>query len=118
MDIERFVSQALEQLGAGVAKAQGKPGITISLRPYMRDDPSNTAGGHLVDSGSQAVIVFVEFDLSVVVRSHIAGGADAKLEVLGIDLGGGKIDSGIDHTRIQRMKFQIPVSFPPHDAKA
>ncbi len=118
MDIDNFVSQALEQLGAAVAKAHGKPGITISPRPYLRDDTSNTAGHHLVDSSSQGLIVFVEFDLSVVVRSQIAGEAHAQLEVLGLDMGGGKIDGGVDHTRVQRVKFQIPVSFPSRDAKA
>jgi len=118
MNIESFVSQALEELGSGVVKAQGKSGITISPRPYMRDDPSNTAGDHLVDSASQAIIVFVEFDLSVVVRSQIAGEAQAKLEVRGLDMGGGKVDGGVDHTRVQRVKFEIPVSFPSHDAKA
>ena len=46
MNIESFVSQTLEQLGAGVVKAHGKPGVTISPRPYMRDDTSNTAGDH------------------------------------------------------------------------
>ncbi len=71
-----------------------------------------------MDSSSQGVIVFVEFDLSVVVRSQVAGEAQAKLEVLGLDIGGGKIDGGVDHTRVQRVKFQIPVSFPSHDAKA
>ncbi len=115
MNIEGFVSQALEQLGAGIAKARGKSGITISPRPYMRDDTSNTAGDYLVDSSSQGVIVFVEFDLSVIVRSQIAGGADAKLEVLGFDIAGGKIDGGVDHTRVQRVKFKIPVSFPSGD---
>lgn len=118
MNIESFVSETLEQLGAGVVKAHGKPGVTISPRPYMRDDTSNTAGDHLVDSSSQGLIVFVEFDLSVVVRSQVAGEAQAKLEVLGLDVGGGKIDGGVDHTRVQRVKFQIPVSFPSHDAKA
>jgi hypothetical protein len=118
MNIDSFVSQALEQIGAGVVKAHGKPGITISPRPYMRDDTSNTAGNQLVDSSSQGVIVFVEFDLSVVVRSQVAGEAHAQVEVLGLDMGGGKIDGGVDHTRVQRVKFQIPVSFPSHDAKA
>ena len=118
MDIDNFVSQALEQLGAAVAKAHGKPGITISPRPYLRDDTSNTAGDHLVDRSSQGVIIFVEFDLSVVVRSQVGGEAHAQLEVLGLDMGGGKIDGGVDHTRVQRVKFQIPVSFPSRDAKA
>jgi hypothetical protein len=117
MNVDSFVSQALEQIGVGIVKAQGKPGITISPRPYMRDDTSNTAGDHLVDSSSQGVIVFVEFDLSVVVRSQVAGEAHVQLEVLSLDMGGAKIDGGIDHTRIQRVKFQVPVSFPSHDAK-
>lgn len=48
MNIENFVSQTLKQLGAGVAKAQGEPGITISPSPYMRDDSSNLAGDRLI----------------------------------------------------------------------
>ena len=113
MNIEGFVSEALAQLGAGITKAYGKPGITVSPRPYMRDDNSNTAGTYMVDSSSERAIVLVEFDLSVVVRSKIEGEASAKLEVLGFDLGSGKIDGGIDHTRVQRIKFQVPVTFPP-----
>jgi hypothetical protein len=117
MNIESFVSQTLEELGAGVSKAHGKPGITISPRPYMRDDTSNTAGDHLVDSSSQRIIVFVEFDLSVVVRSQASGEAHAKLELLGLDMGGGKLDGSVDHTRVHRVKFQIPVSLAAHHAK-
>jgi hypothetical protein len=67
MNVEDFVREALQQLGAGIASVQGRPGITVSPRPYMRDDPSNTAGDHLVDSSGQVIIEFVEFDLSVVV---------------------------------------------------
>jgi hypothetical protein len=118
MNVESFVSETLEQLGAGIEKAHGKPGVTISPQPYMRDDTSNTAGDHLVDSSSQTIIVFVEFDLSVVVRSHLAGEAHAKLEVLSLDMGGGKIDGSVDHTRVQRVKFQVPVSFPAHGKQA
>jgi len=32
--------------------------------------------------------------------------------MLGLDVGGGKIEGGIDHTRVQRIKFEVPVSFP------
>ncbi len=118
MNVEHFVAETLAQLGAGVAKTRGKPGITISPRPYMRDDTSNAAGDRLIDSSSQTIIEFVEFDLSVVVRTQLAGEAHAKLEVVSLDLGGGKIDGSLDHTRIQRVKFRVPVSFPAHDAKA
>jgi hypothetical protein len=118
MDIESFVSQALEQLGAGISKARGKPGITISPSPYMRDDRSNLAGDHLVDSspGSNNIMInFVEFDLSVTVtkRAESEAGAKLKLEVIGLDLGGAELKGGVDQTRVQRIKFQVPVSFPP-----
>jgi hypothetical protein len=114
MDIESFVSEALEQLGAGVEKVRDKPGITISPEPILRDDPSNLAGDRIVTQSSRAIVVYVEFDLSVVVRSRVEGGAEAKakLEVLGLDLGGARMEGGIDHTRVQRIKFQVPVSFP------
>lgn len=114
MDIETFVSETLVQLGAGIDKAKNKPGISIAPLPYARADNSNMAGDHLLDEqGNGAIIVFVRFDLSVVVRGHVEGGAKAGLEVLGFDIGiGGKLEGGIDHTRVQRIKFEVPVSFP------
>jgi hypothetical protein len=81
----------------------------------MRADESNLAGDHIVASGDSAIVVFVQFDLSVVVRKHVEGGAKAGLEVLGLDFGGGEIEGGIDHTRVQRIKFEVPVSFPVSD---
>ena len=29
-----------------------------------------------------------------------------------LDLGGAELKGGLDHTRVQRIKFQVPVSFP------
>jgi hypothetical protein len=113
MNIEGFVSEALKQLGAGIDKVKGTPGIKVSPKPYMAEGGSNLAGNRLIDSsGDGAIIVFVQFDLSVVVTNHAEGGVKAGLEVLGFDLGGGKIEGGIDHTLVQRIKFEVPVSFP------
>jgi len=113
MDIESFVSQTLEQLGKGIENAKGKRGINVSPVPYARDDQSNLAGERLIDSrGNGAIVVFVQFDLSVVVRGHATGGAKAGLEVLGLDFGGAKLEGGINHTKVQRIKFEVPVSFP------
>jgi hypothetical protein len=114
MDIESFVSQALEQLGSGISKARGKNlGIRISPTAYM-DENTNTAGGRLVDDRGHYIVSFVEFDLSVAVHSHGEGsaGVKAKLEVIGLDLGGAELKGGLDHTHVQRIKFQVPVSFP------
>jgi hypothetical protein len=78
----------------------------------VSESGSNLAGGRLIDSGGNgAIVVFVQFDLSVVVRGHVERGAKAGLEVLGLDFGGGKLEGGIDHTRVQRVKFEVPVSF-------
>jgi len=98
MDIESFVSEALQQLGAGVEKARAIPGITVCPSGRYRD----------------AAPVFVEFDLSVAVTSRVEGGAEAKakLQVIGLDLGSAELKGGIDHTHVQRVKFQVPISFP------
>lgn len=112
MDIESFVSEALQQIGRGVWKSHGKKGVTVTPRPYLADNNSNTAGGHMIDSSTDRLIVLVEFDLSVAVRSTASGSAGAGLEVLGIG-GKGKVDAGIDHTRTQHIKFHVPISFTP-----
>ena len=111
MDIETFVSQALEQLGAGIEKVEGKPGIRISPPPITHPE-TNLAGDHIVAVGDSAIVVFVQFDLSVVATKRAEGGVKAGLEVLGVDFGGGKIEGGIDHTRVRHVKFEVPVSFP------
>jgi hypothetical protein len=116
MDIESFVSQALEQLGAGVNKARSAPGVRISPSP-LTNPQTNTAGDRLVTDQTTDIVSFVEFDLSVVVAAHVQGGAEVKakanlLQVVDLDFGGAKLEGGIDHTRVQRIKFQVPVSFP------
>ena len=105
--------KALEQLGAGIDKARGKPGIRISPTPYM-DEASNTAFGRLIDDSGGDFVNFVEFDLSVALRSHVesGAGAKAKLEVISLDRGSTELKGGVDHTRVQRIKFQVPVSLP------
>lgn len=111
MDVETFVSEALEQLGASIEKVRGKSGIKISPSPYMQEG-SNTAGDRLVEIGTGKIVSFVEFDLSVTVTKRVEGEAGAKLQVVGIDFGGAGVSGGLDHTRVQRIKFQVPVSFP------
>jgi hypothetical protein len=112
MNIESFVSESLRQIGAGVQSAHEQPGIKISPQP-LRVVGDTTLAGNMVDQASRRVIVLVEFDLSVVVQAKIEGEAAAKLEVIGLNLGGGKVDAGIDQTRTQRIKFHVPVTFPP-----
>jgi hypothetical protein len=108
MNIENFVSETLKQLGAGVKNARTAPGIRISPSPYMRDDSSNLASDRLVAYPGHDLIGFVDFDLSVVVGSQVSGEAHAGIEALGfIDVAGGKLDGGVDHTGVQHVKFTI-----------
>jgi hypothetical protein len=68
MNIESFVSEALEQLGAAVEKVKGKPGISVAPVPYA-EEGSNLAGNRLIDSrGNGAIAVFVQFDLTLARR--------------------------------------------------
>jgi hypothetical protein len=111
MNIQSFVSEALRQIGTGVQSAHGQPGIKISPIPF-RVAGTESLAGHMLDNATKGLIVLVEFDLSVVVQAKLEGEASAKLEVVGFNLGGGKIDTGIDQTRTQRIKFSVPVTFP------
>lgn len=52
--------------------------------------------------------MFVDFDLAVVVRSQVAGEAHGGLEVLGVDIAGGKIEGRVDHTRINALNSRFP----------
>lgn len=109
MNVEEFVSESLRQIGAGVVRAAACPGINVSPRPHGGPETSATVG-HLRADGK--LIVLVEFDLSVSVQSKLEGTAGGGLTVLGI---GGKADvsGGLDQTRVQRLKFQIPVTLNP-----
>lgn len=108
MDIEQFVSESLRQISRGVLEARNEKGISISPQTMVGRD--NTAGSHAVTMSHHYPVLMVEFDLSVAVQSKLEGGASGGLTVLGI---GGKADasSSIDHTRIQRIKFEVPVTF-------
>jgi hypothetical protein len=54
----------------------------------------------------------ISHSLSVAATSRVEGGAEAKaqLQVIGLDLGGAELKGGVDHTRVQRVKFQGPIA--------
>jgi hypothetical protein len=107
MNVQEFISESLRQISAGVASAKGEKGITISPQPEIN---SILASKQLVTSGDYRSIIMVEFDLSVTVQEKFEGEAGANLTVLGIG-GKGAVGSSIDQTRIQRIKFQVPIAF-------
>ena len=109
MNIQEFISETLRQISAGVSGASGENGIELNPRPLL-DEHSNSQVGHMINSRGRHPIVLIEFDLAVTVHSKIEGFAAAGLTVLGIG-GKGEINSGIDQTRVQRVKFHVPISF-------
>jgi hypothetical protein len=111
MNVQDFVSESLRQLNAGVRAVKDEKGIIVSPQPLAGRD--NTAAGHMLTSDGYQAIMLLEFDLSVTVQSTLEGKAGADLTVLGVG-GKGDISSSIDQTRVQRIKFQIPVAFTPH----
>ena len=111
MKIQDFISETLCEISEGVRRATQDKSIEVCPR-CLFDENAKTAGQFLVSMHSKHPVTVIEFDLSVIVQSKIGGQARAGLEVLGF---GGKTDvtAGIDHTRVQRIKFQIPVAFKP-----
>jgi len=122
MNIQDFVSESLRQIGDGVAAASTNKGIEISPQP-LGGQAANVAVGSLVARGTgdgRRLIEFVEFDLSVTVQAKIEGSAGAELALPVIGGGKGEVSSGLDQTRVQRVKFRVPIIFknPNNDTAA
>jgi len=111
MKIQDFVSETLRQIGAGVIAAAAFPGIEVSPRPIGGPEASATVG-QLRGPGGK-VIVFVDFDLSVVVQTKLEGETGAGISILGIGGGKAEVSGAIDQAHTQRVKFQIPVLLKP-----
>jgi len=111
MNIQDFVSETLREIGAAVIKGATHPGIDISPRPIGGPEASTTVGKLRGPGGK--VIVFVDFDLSVLVQAKLEGEMGAGISVIGI--GGAKSDfsGAIDQAHTQRVKFQIPILLKP-----
>jgi hypothetical protein len=113
MNIQDFISETLRQIGDGVTAASTSKGIEISPRPLGGQD-ANIAVGSLVAhdaNDKRRLIEFVEFDLSVTVQAKIAGNAGAEIALAFVAGGKGEISSGLDQTRIHRVKFRVPIIF-------
>ncbi|SRR6266446_460868 len=108
MEIEKFVEQALRSIRKGAAAAAEEPGLEINPKPYLRDD--NTAGGHIIAQKTSSPILFIKFDLSVIVQAGQTEESGGKIKVLGVG-GETSLTSKLDQTRIQRISFDIPITF-------
>ncbi len=122
MNIQDFVSETLRQIGDGVVAASTSKGIEISPRPLGGQD-ANKAVGSLVArdvNDGRRLIEFIEFDLSVTVQAKVEGSAGAEIALSFIGGGKGEVSSGLDQTRVHRVKFRVPVIFksPGHDTAA
>jgi hypothetical protein len=109
MNIEEFISEALQQIGAGVSAASKEKGIEVNPRPFLNEN-ENTLAGHMITMKDSRPIVLVNFDLAVAVHSKIEGSAVAGLTVLGLG-GKGEMNTGIDQTHVHRVKFHVPIAF-------
>ena len=110
MNIQDFVSESLRQIGAGVVAGASHPGIEVSPRATGGAEVSASVG-HLRGPGGR-FIVFVEFDLSVLVQAKVEGEAGGGITVFGMG-GKAEVSSGIDQTRTQRVKFHVPIMLKP-----
>lgn len=109
MNIEKFVEETLRSIRKGVTAAQAEPGLEINPSPFHGAD--NTAGGHIISQKTNTPILFIKFDLSVIVQAGQTEETGGRIKILGVGGGDEKLISKLDKTQIQRISFDIPITF-------
>jgi len=113
INLEDFVSEVLQQLINGVKKAQQHAkdnGAHINSDRIKRD--FNTTDFRITNENTKVLVQEVEFDVAVSVsaQGNLKGGMGLIVPVLGI---GYQAEKENINTTVSRVKFKIPVAFPP-----
>ena len=101
MDLSVFVKEALVKVSTGVRDAQDE--LIEGERPVALVNP--TASHALYSDPRQ-----VKFDIAVTVSEETKGAGGAKIQVLGLSIGG---EGGVakEAEMVSRIRFTVPVSF-------
>ncbi len=106
MELSTYISTTITEVMKGVSKAsKTAEKLGGSVNPPALGNTRSTGDYDIND------LVFLDFDVAVVVTESKSGGAGAKLSVLGV---GGKGDLSLEriHKESNRLKFIIPVQLP------
>ncbi len=114
MDLREFVSATLKQIIDGVKDAQSAVQNTGAINPKVWDaQRTEAAKMGILESSDGMAIHLVDFDVAVSVAEQKGTQGGIGLIVGPVVLGSkGQSDSG--HASVNRIKFQVPISLPPH----
>ena len=115
INLEDFVSEVLQQLINGVKKAQQhakENGAHINSDHIKRDFNANDL--RITNEFSKVLVQEVEFDVAVSVsnQGNLKGGMGLVVPVLAI---GYQAEKETVNSTVSRVKFKIPVAFPPQE---
>src|SRR5689334_22000057 len=107
MNVEDFVATSLEQIIAGVRRAQNAvEEHGASVNPAIESGPAGR-----VHFGSSTLLQDIEFDIAVSVADNAKSGANLKV---GIPWVGGGVDGGSErhNSAVSRIRFRVPIVLP------
>lgn len=116
--LEEFVHQTLVEIVTGVVQARaaieavgGQVGTKVIRRSKR---VNNESGSFSVPSSCVSVGLSqsIEFDVAVSTRAEKSSKRDGKLQVWVLGIGGGD-DSTVVASEVSRLRFSVPVKFPP-----
>lgn len=108
MQIEEFLAASLEQMIAGVKRAQSAAAAHGGvINPQVESAKPTT-----LDFRSGTLIQTVEFDLAVTASESQRTGGDAKAGIISVLSASIKAGSDSQLSTVSRIKFSIPVIFP------
>lgn len=112
MDLENFVASTLAQIARGIKKAQTDAADTGAWINPSGDVPGRPATAQLhIDLDERAYIQDVHFDVAVTISNEQAAGAEGKITVLGLRIGGdGKVT--YENSSVSRVQFRVAVAWP------
>ena len=110
MNIEKFVSDTLVQIAAGVTAANEE------MEKRKLDAKANPAGGNVVSQASTHYrgipdTQMIEFDIAVTVESTAATNGEAGVGISILKLGTSGASSSSD-SQASRIQFTIPLKLP------
>lgn len=115
MELQAFVTETLVQLVNGVVEAQKKladSGARINYGSSNRDTRIGNADQRFI-VGYGVYEEKIDFDVAVFVSEGTTAGGGAGIRVWGIGIGG-DVSKDAKSGSESRIKFSVPVMFPPH----
>lgn len=108
MNLQKFISETLYQILAGIKDAQDRAS-TIDVGELPKHNSPSVVP--MPQSDKDRKLYEISFDVAVTVQEEENSDGGAGLSVMGIHVGG-KASSAQTNSSVSRINFKIPVSYP------